>query len=128
MVKYFIDHYQVKFFLTGSARYYLKNLFTESLSGRKAIFELFPLSFQEFLIFKEVSIQIPGDTGLITQPIFDLLLPFYEEYMHFGGFPGVVLKANIDEKKKALEDIFTSFFNWKLLNWVIFEKMRLSEI
>src|SRR3990172_12522924 len=35
VVKYFIDHYKVKFFLTGSASFYLKNLFTESLSGRK---------------------------------------------------------------------------------------------
>ena len=40
VVKYFIDHYQVKFFLTGSAGFYLKNLFTESLAGRKYIFEL----------------------------------------------------------------------------------------
>lgn len=51
VVKYFIDHYKVKFFLTGSASFYLKNLFTESLVGRKYIFELFPLTFNEFLFF-----------------------------------------------------------------------------
>ena len=28
IAKYFIDHYQVKFFLTGSASFYMKNLFT----------------------------------------------------------------------------------------------------
>ena len=54
VVKYFIDHHKVKFFLTGSASYYLKNLFTESLSGRKLIFEVFPLTFREFLTFKKV--------------------------------------------------------------------------
>ena len=37
--------------MTGSASFYLKNLFSESLAGRKYIFELFPLSFQEFLKF-----------------------------------------------------------------------------
>ena len=47
IIKYFIDHYKVKFFLTGSASFYLKNLFTESLAGRKYIFELFPLSFKK---------------------------------------------------------------------------------
>ena len=51
IVKYFIDHYKVKFFLTGSASFYLKNLFTESLAGRKIIFEVFPLTFREFLLF-----------------------------------------------------------------------------
>ncbi len=122
VVKYFIDHYQVKFFLTGSASYYLKNLFTESLAGRKVIFELFPLSFQEFLIFKEVSIKIPRDTGHITQPIFDLLSPLYEEYIHFGGFPGVVLRSSSDEKKKGLEDIFTSFFQLEVLQLGDFRK------
>ena len=52
IVKYLIDHYSVKFILTGSASYYLKNLFPESLSGRKIIFEMYPLDFEEFLVLK----------------------------------------------------------------------------
>src|SRR3989344_2761027 len=52
VVKYLYDHWQVKFFLTGSSSYYLRNLFSESLSGRKVVYELFPLTFGEFLIFK----------------------------------------------------------------------------
>src|SRR3989344_6577030 len=54
VAKYLYDHYDVKFFVTGSSSYYLKNLFSESLAGRKLIFELYPLDFEEFLIFKEV--------------------------------------------------------------------------
>lgn len=49
---YLYDHYDIKFFLTGSSSFYLKNLFPESLAGRKFVFETFPLDFQEFLIFK----------------------------------------------------------------------------
>ena len=41
-IKYLYDHYKVKFILTGSSSFYLKNLFPESLWGRKIIFELFP--------------------------------------------------------------------------------------
>jgi len=110
IVKYFIDHYKVKFYLTGSASFYLKNLFQESLSGRKYIFELFPLTFSEFLQFKEVSLKIPEDARDITQPMFETIAPLYEEYILFGGFPGVVLKRNVEEKKKALKEIFSSFF------------------
>jgi len=46
IVKYFYDHYQIKFFLTGSASFYLKNLFSESLACRKYLFELYPLDFE----------------------------------------------------------------------------------
>ncbi|KPJ69325.1 MAG: hypothetical protein AMJ45_00620 [Syntrophobacter sp. DG_60] len=115
VVKYFIDHYQVKFFLTGSASFYLKNLFTESLAGRKYIFELFPLSFSEFLLFKGSSLKIPKNTFDITQSVFDVISPLYDEYILFGGFPGVVLKTSVQEKKRALEEIFSSFFQLEIL-------------
>ena len=32
IMKYLIDHYQIKFVVTGSASYYLRNLFPESLA------------------------------------------------------------------------------------------------
>src|SRR3989344_1870242 len=54
VIKYLIDHNDVKFYLTGSSSFYLKNLFPESLSGRKFLYELPPLSFREYLYFKNV--------------------------------------------------------------------------
>lgn len=115
VLKYFIDHYHVKFFLTGSASFYLKNLFTESLAGRKYIFELFPLSFREFLLFKESALRIPETAIDITRPIYEAIRPLYDEYILFGGFPGVVLKSSAEEKRKALEEIFSSFFQLEIL-------------
>ncbi|HLD03550.1 MAG TPA: AAA family ATPase [Candidatus Dojkabacteria bacterium] len=38
VIKYLYDKYKIKFIVTGSSSYYLKNLFRESLSGRKKIF------------------------------------------------------------------------------------------
>jgi len=120
--KYFIDHYEVKFFLTGSASFYLKNLFTESLAGRKYIFQLFPLTFSEFLLFKESSLKIPSDISGITKANHEAISPLYDEYILYGGFPGVVLKTNIEEKKRALEEIFTSFFQQEILQLGDFRK------
>ncbi|NWF97346.1 MAG: ATP-binding protein [Nitrospirae bacterium] len=122
VVKYFIDHYNVKFFLTGSASFYLKNLFTESLAGRKFIFELFPLTFSEFLLFKGVNFKILEDAKDITPSAFESIAYLYDEYILFGGFPGVVLKTNIEEKKKALEEIFTSFFQLEVTQLGDFRK------
>ena len=56
ILKYLHDAYDIKFIVTGSSSYYLKNLFTESLAGRKKIFELYPLDFGELLIFKGISV------------------------------------------------------------------------
>jgi hypothetical protein len=114
VVKYFIDHYKTKFFLTGSASFYLKNLFTESLAGRKVIFEVFPLTFREFVSFKQTPFEIPRVPD-ITRAVFDTISRLYDEYIRYGGFPEVVLKASAGEKAKALEDIFTSFFQLEVL-------------
>lgn len=115
VVKYFIDHYNVKFFLTGSASFYLKNLFSESLAGRKVIFEIFPLTFREFLTFKGARLRLPDSSAQATRAMCETISPLYDEYLRYGGFPSVVLKSGGKEKEKALEDIFTSFFQLEVL-------------
>lgn len=122
VVKYFYDHYKVKFFLTGSASFYLKNLFSESLSGRKFIFELYPLTFSEFLLFKDVKLKIPKNTKEVTRSVYETLASLYEEYMLYGGFPQVVLEPDIERKKKILEEIFTSFFQLEVKQLADFKK------
>ncbi|MFC1522697.1 ATP-binding protein [Elusimicrobiota bacterium] len=122
VVKYLVDHYNAKFFLTGSASFYLKNLFAESLAGRKYIFELFPLSFNEFLRFKDASFAMPSRAHEITRHLFDSISPLYDEYVMFGGFPGVVLKTSVEEKKKVLDDIFSSFFQMEVIGFGDFRR------
>jgi predicted AAA+ superfamily ATPase len=56
VMKYWYDTYRTKFIVTGSSSFYLKNRFSESLAGRKQIFELTPLSFDEFLRFKGIEV------------------------------------------------------------------------
>jgi len=111
VVKYFIDHYQTKFFLTGSASFYLKNHFTETLVGRKYIFHLYPLSFHEFLQFKDSTLHIPDQGDDVPQSLYATISAEYEEYLEYGGFPGVVLKESVDEKRRSLNDIFSSYFH-----------------
>jgi predicted AAA+ superfamily ATPase len=122
IVKYFIDNYGVKFFLTGSASFYLKNLFIESLAGRKIIFEINPLTFSEFLEFKSVNFRIPQNIESVTKEIHETIKPLYEEYLFYGGFPQVVLKNNVEAKKKAIEDVFTSFYQLEVLQLGDFRK------
>lgn len=122
VIKYLIDHYGAKCFLTGSASFYLKNLFTESLVGRKYIFELFPLDLEEFLLFKNSTLKLPEKSADITKPIFDAISPLYDEYINFGGFPEIALKTTAEEKKKSLDDIFTSYFQLEVMRFGDFKK------
>ena len=114
IVKYLYDHYDVKFFLTGSSSFYLKNLFPESLSGRKTIFELYPLDFEEFLLFKnykkEFYKSFKEKEKNKNKVDYERIKKLYEEYVEFGGFPQAVLASENEKKKEFLIDIFKSYF------------------
>src|SRR3989344_412057 len=113
-IKYLFDHYNVQFFLTGSSSFYLKNLFPESLAGRKVIFELFPLDFEEILLFKGISKHFYNSFSEKDENknhiFYEKTIKLYEEYIKYGGFPQVVLANTVEEKKLFLEDIFKSYF------------------
>jgi len=67
VIKFLLDHYKVKFIVTGSSSFYLKNLFPESLSGRKFLYELPPLTFREFLYFKDILTRRQAKTLFLTK-------------------------------------------------------------
>src|SRR3989344_5048820 len=111
-IKYLSDHHKIKFIVTGTSSYYLKNLFSESLSGRKKLFELHPLDFGEFLTFKEISFsQTDWKKGEFNILEYNRLSSYYEEYVKFGGFPQVVLAKSEAEKRDLLLDIMSSYVN-----------------
>lgn len=110
VLKYLYDHYEIKFVVTGSSSYYLKNFFSESLAGRKKIFELYPLNFSEFLDFKQVPHKDADFTDKkFNQWEYERLRAYYEEFIAFGGFPEVVLASKIEKKKDLLFDIVDSY-------------------
>ena len=126
VVKYLSDHYKIKFFLSGSSSFYLKNLFSESLAGRKYIFELFPLNFHEFLRIKGAKINtkaVKEETSL-SIAVFENISRYYDEYLLYGGFPAIAQIESIQEKKKALEDIFSSYFQLEIIQIGDFRKVN----
>jgi predicted AAA+ superfamily ATPase len=111
VIKYLYDAYGVKFIVTGSSSYYMKNQFSESLAGRKRIFEMYPLSFKEFLNFKDAS---PLNFEKYAwQPFnktwYNKFKDLYSEYIRFGGFPEVVLEEKQNDKIELLKDIVNSY-------------------
>ncbi len=120
VIKYLIDHYKIKFFLSGSASYYIRNMFTESLAGRKYIFELFPFNFEEFLIAKKIKKSSISQS--INQPFYLHYEPYFNEYLQYGGFPAVVLETNKQEKENKLNDIFSAYWSLEVERLSDFKK------
>ena len=116
IIKYLIDHFGVKFIVTGASNYYLRNLFPESLSGRKFLFVLNVLSYSEYLYFhgqiSEKELEPNLDEALQKRSSFSAYKrkALYNEYMTYGGFPEVALTADDKTKRLILRNIFASFF------------------
>jgi uncharacterized protein len=111
VVKYLYDTYGIKFIVTGSSSYYIKNRFSESLSGRKRIFEMFPLSFAEFLRFKKSAVNQPDKYAWKPFQLawYNGCKNEYAEYLRFGGFPEVALANKALDKEELLKDIINSY-------------------
>ena len=92
------DHYTlIKLIVSGSSTFEIKKKFKESLAGRTINFELYPLSFEEFLIFKNKNYKLNEENDEIINKE---LVGLAEEYIRFGGYPKIVLE-NSEEKKQA---------------------------
>jgi predicted AAA+ superfamily ATPase len=111
IIKSLYDRYEVKFIVSGSSSFYIKNHFSESLAGRKKIFEMWPLSFREFLQFKEAykpQIELEKNKSFL-RTYYDLYRNLYEEFIRYGGFPEVVLADTDDDREDYLSDIINSY-------------------
>jgi len=120
-LKYIYDIYSdtIKLVVSGSSAFYIDRSFKDSLAGRKRIIELFPFSFSEFLRAKaelELSKTIQEESWCITFKKRHLLIPereklgaYLQEYIVYGGYPGVVTEPDGEEKRFILKDIHESF-------------------
>jgi len=111
-----------KFIVSGSGSLELKEKIHESLVGRKRIFELTPVSFEEFVNFK---------TDYLYE---DKLSDFFEiekektenflkEYLNFGGYPRVVLEEKLSEKIKIIDEIYHSYLEKDISNLLKIERV-----
>lgn len=129
VIKYLYDHYGIKFILSGSSAFYLKNHFSESLSARKIVFELLPLSFREFLAIKGARFIPPTvDFAALEEIKFDTfayeaLTALYEEYIAYGGFPAVALSDTVERKRRMLDVIYSSYINLDVMQLADFKSI-----
>lgn len=116
LLKYLYDVYNenLKIIATSSSAFYMDQKFSDSLSGRKRIFELQTLTFEEWLVFRNLG-DLSGELELIRKrreyisSSYRELMEMFNEYLVFGGYPEVVLENNREEKINLLKEIKNSF-------------------
>lgn len=96
------DKEKVRIFVTGSNSRMLSKDIATSLRGRTLTFNIFPLSFKEFLNFNDVNLNKNFEYSTDRFKIKKL----FDDYLNFGGFPEVV-----NEKNNLEEDILRNYFD-----------------
>ncbi len=121
-IKLLFDEYsdRLKIVATGSSAFYIDKQFNDSLVGRKKIFQMGTLDFEEFLLFK-------GRNDLVEEVLKlkskkkkksiqeNVLWGYMDEFVNYGGYPAVVLENDIAQKIELLKDIRDSFIKRDIL-------------
>jgi predicted AAA+ superfamily ATPase len=104
----------IKIICTGSSAFYIDEKFKDSLVGRKKIFELQVLDFDEFLLMKGQGSLIVEKNKISTEENYislyrNELNVLLDEYMTFGAYPAVVKANETEVKMDILKDLFQSY-------------------
>jgi len=100
-VRRIYDTVTKKIFITGSNAKMLSKEIATSLRGRSLTFEIMPLSFTEFLSFKNID-----KTDTVSTVNKALLESSFDEYLFWGGYPEIV---NVEKSFKPA--ILQEYFN-----------------
>lgn len=99
------DNEDITIFVTGSSSKMSSREIPTELRGRFLEITLFPLSFKEFLIFKNIHIDTRKTDHTKNDEI--MLMRSLEEYLNFGSMPEVVL-ANEGRKLELIHNYYNT--------------------
>jgi len=109
-LKYIYDTFKdLKLIISGSSATELSINSIKYLVGRIFVFELWTLSFNEFLRFKDEKLYnlfLKNEYGINA---LNDINKYLIEYISYGGYPRVVLSNNIEEKKEVLKNIYNTY-------------------
>jgi len=124
-IKLIFDLYSdnLKLFITGSGSFDIKVEIGKNLVGRSIYFELIPLDFEEFLMWKAKDLHkvfidykksftdfISKGENFNVEPVFKKeFTSLLQEYLLFGGYPAIVKENDNDLKKELLKNLTRTY-------------------
>jgi uncharacterized protein len=108
-LKQIADHHKyIQLIVSGFSSFEIKSKFKDSLVGRTVNFEIFNLSFNEFLTFKGLEYD-PSIELFDSNPVLVKLQNLYNEYLLYGGYPQIVLEPEVSKKEIKLQQIIQTY-------------------
>ncbi|OJI09197.1 hypothetical protein COT69_01105 [candidate division WWE3 bacterium CG09_land_8_20_14_0_10_39_24] len=105
-LKLLVDHHKyIQLIVSGSSSFNIKKKFSDSLSGRTVNFDIYNLSFSEFLRFKGIDLNLESLSQFHKQKAIEL----YKEYALYGGYPKIVLEQSKEKKERYLQQIIDTY-------------------
>lgn len=95
-------NYCKNIFITGSTAEMLSGEMASALRGWPDEYREYPLSFQEYLVFKSIKVNKYTEGGVAV------LANEFRSYCKEGGFPQVVIARSTSEKVKMLQSYFNT--------------------
>lgn len=109
-LKYIHDIYgKVKIIISGSSAPELSIQSLKYLVGRVFLFYLYPLSFEEFLRFKDSRLYETFKREKISEQSMNKINKYYDEFLVYGGYPQVVLEGDYEKKQMILKNIYNTY-------------------
>jgi len=103
-----------KIFISGSSVLDLTIHAVKYLAGRLFAFVLHPLSFDEFIAFKNQELYRylteKKENAKLSAAMLEKIYAYLEEYIVYGGYPRVLLSHDNEEKKEVLRNILNVYF------------------
>jgi hypothetical protein len=97
-VRYLLEAKKTRVIVTGSSSKTLGREISTVLTGRHVDIEVFPLSFHEYLSFRELDVS--GEMDIAKHRV--AIRRYFDEYLHWGGFPEVMLSETEVRKRELL--------------------------
>lgn len=111
-VRRILDSEDIQIFLTGSSSKMSSFELPTELRGRSFEFKVWPLTFSEFLIFKNEALdQQKLNFSPEERARFNFL---FKEYLSFGGLPEVV-RARTEDKERILQEYFKTVIKREIM-------------
>jgi predicted AAA+ superfamily ATPase len=101
-----------KIIVSGSSALDLTVAAVKNLAGRVFSFTLHPLSFREFLSFKDPALfrlHEETESRSLERPMIDKFRAVLDEFVVFGGYPRVATAKDDDERRTILKNIFSIY-------------------
>ena len=113
-LKYIYDTFKKKILISGSSSLELTVKLASALVGRIFTLELYPLSFEEFILFRTPEMYYMAISYLEKQKevpayLHKQLLRELDEFLVYGGFPRVAIEKTLDLRKEILKNLYITY-------------------